>query len=254
MYKLILLDLDGTLLRSDKTISEYSIKTLDVCRQKGMMIGFSTARGESNAKQFIKQVKPEIIISSGGALVTYKENIIYTCMFSESETKTLIKTALSVTDNESEITVDTLNGHYWNYKINPNFSDWGEIIHTNFADFCESSLKICIQINDYSKAQKIAKSVENCTFTRFSDVDWYKYSKQGASKESAIEAIEKTLSILSNDIIAFGDDYVDLEMLKCCGKGIAMGNAIEEVKAAADDVTENNDNDGVAKYLEKWIL
>ena len=55
-------------------------------------------------------------------------------------------------------------------------------------------------------------------------------------------------------MISFGDDYSDIGMLKLCGKGIAMGNAIEEVKRVASDITLTNDEDGVAIYLEKNIL
>jgi len=55
-------------------------------------------------------------------------------------------------------------------------------------------------------------------------------------------------------MIAFGDDENDYEILKYCGKGIAVANAIPMIKEIADDMTESNDNDGVAKYLEKYCL
>ena len=61
------------------------------------------------------------------------------------------------------------------------------------------------------------------------------------------------LKIPTAQMISFGDDYSDIGMLKLCGKGIAMGNAINEVKQAADDITLTNDEDGVAVYLEKII-
>lgn len=60
--------------------------------------------------------------------------------------------------------------------------------------------------------------------------------------------------ITPENIIAFGDDFADIGMLKLCGLGIAMGNAIREVKEIADDVTKSNDEDGVAYYLEKQVL
>ena len=62
------------------------------------------------------------------------------------------------------------------------------------------------------------------------------------------------LHLTLDEIISFGDDYADMEMLQICGRGVAMGNAIEEVKQAADAITDSNDNDGAAKYLEKYIL
>ena len=58
----------------------------------------------------------------------------------------------------------------------------------------------------------------------------------------------------TEEMIAFGDDFNDIGMLKLCGKGIAMGNAIKEVKAVANDITKTNNEDGVAYYLEKNFL
>ncbi|MFQ7550810.1 MAG: HAD family hydrolase [Blautia marasmi] len=63
MFKLIILDLDGTLLHSDKSISQYTINTLEKCRSKGILIGISSTR-ETNAKHFISKINPEVVISS----------------------------------------------------------------------------------------------------------------------------------------------------------------------------------------------
>lgn len=64
----------------------------------------------------------------------------------------------------------------------------------------------------------------------------------------------QALSITVDDIIAFGDDYVDIGMLKLCGVGVAMGNAIDEVKTVADVIIGGNDEDGIAEYLEDMFL
>ena len=56
------------------------------------------------------------------------------------------------------------------------------------------------------------------------------------------------------EIAAFGDDYADIGMLKLCGMGIAMGNAIDAVKETADLVIGSNDEDGIAEYLERYVL
>lgn len=58
----------------------------------------------------------------------------------------------------------------------------------------------------------------------------------------------------TDSIIAFGDDFADMGMLKLCGLGVAMGNAIEEVKNSADLVIGSNDEDGIAAYLEACLL
>ena len=66
---LLLFDLDGTLLRSDKRITERTLQALGRCREKGMMIGVSTSRGEKIAVSFIEELRPDILIASGGAVI-----------------------------------------------------------------------------------------------------------------------------------------------------------------------------------------
>ena len=88
----------------------------------------------------------------------------------------------------------------------------------------------------------------------FSDGYWYKFTKKTATKEKAILEICSACGIKAEEIIAFGDDYADIGMLKLCGKGIAMGNAIKEVKEEADWVIGSNDEDGIAEYLAGNLL
>ncbi len=71
--KLLLFDLDRTLLRSDKTISERTLRALHVCREKGILIGVSTSRSGQNALSFTGKLQPGILITSGGALVKYTD-------------------------------------------------------------------------------------------------------------------------------------------------------------------------------------
>lgn len=85
---------------------------------------------------------------------------------------------------------------------------------------------------------------------RFSDGYWYKFTKKNATKEDAILHMCEVCGITADDIIAFGDDYADIGMLKLCGVGVAMGNAIDEVKEIADCVIGDNDHDGIARYLQ----
>ena len=79
-------------------------------------------------------------------------------------------------------------------------------------------------------------------------------TKKGVTKENAIKIVCDSYKIDLSDVIAFGDDYADIEMLKIAGLGVAMGNAIAEVKEIADVVIGTNDDDGIAKYLENDVL
>lgn len=88
-----------------------------------------------------------------------------------------------------------------------------------------------------------------------SDGNWYQFNKAGAAKETAVLALSERARTPLGQIIAFGDDYVDMAMLKLCGKGIAMGNAISAVKAIAGEVIGSNDEDGAAQFLlERYFV
>ncbi len=256
MSKLLLFDLDGTLLRSDKTISQATLSMLRKCREQGYMIGISTARGEGNAKEFLEAVNPELVIVSGGALVKFHGEIIYQAGFSKEETQNIISTALCIGGEEREIALDTIGSHFWNYKVLPEEQDasWGETIYTNYENFEGAAIKICVEIPKVVYAQQIADCVTDCDCVKFSDGDWYKFSKKQATKENALTNIIKMTGVLLEDAIAFGDDYADIGMLQMCGKGIAMGNAIDEVKKIADEVIGSNDEEGIAKWLEANII
>ena len=201
-YKLLLFDLDGTLLKSDKTISEHTLSVLNKCRSNGLMIGVSTSRSEQNSMEFLSQLFPDILISSGGALV--KQN-----------------------------------------------QSWGDSIYTDFKNFNQTALKMCVEIYDSNAADKLKKTLTDCDCIRFSDGFWYKFTKKGVTKENAIKKICSSCDITPENIIAFGDDLADIGMLKLCGMGIAMGNAIQEVKDIADVVIGTNDNEGIASFLVK---
>lgn len=254
--KLLLFDLDGTLLDNNKNISKRTLAALKDCRDKGMMIGVSTSRSEQNASVFLETLNPDIVISSGGALVKKDNDYIYKAEISAEETRKMIETARKICGDDCEITIDTLEKHYWNYKIDPKKQDksWGDSIYTDFSDFDQPSLKMCVEVFDERKAGALKEALPEFDCIRFSDGFWYKFTKAGVTKEKAIRRICSACGINLTDIIAFGDDFADIGMLQLCGTGIAMGNAIEEVKAIADIVIGTNEEEGIAEYVEKEFL
>ena len=254
--KLLLFDLDGTLLQSDKTISSRTLSVLRKCRESNILIGVSTSRSEQNSLAYLNELMPDILISSGGALVKYKTEYIYKAEFSVEETKAMIDMTRNICGNDCEITIDTIDAHYWNYKIDPKKIDksWGDSIYTDFSDFAECSLKMCVEIFEQDKADKLAQSLSDCDCIRFSDGFWYKFTKKNVTKENAIRKIVEVCGFSTASIIAFGDDYADIGMLELCGTGVAMGNAIDEVKERADIIIGSNDEEGIANFIENKII
>jgi hydroxymethylpyrimidine pyrophosphatase-like HAD family hydrolase len=75
-----------------------------------------------------------------------------------------------------------------------------------------------------------------------------------ATKSKAVAGLARIWGVSQSEIAAFGDDTNDLDMLIYAGAGVAMGNALDEVKAAADYICDTNENDGVAKWIEENVL
>lgn len=254
--RLLLFDLDGTLLDNNKMISKRTLAALTACREKGMLIGVSTSRSEQNSLTFLSELNPDILITSGGALVKRGPEYVYKAEMSPEETKSMIEAARRICGDDCEITIDTITEHFWNYKIDPKKQDesWGDSIYTDFRDFQKASLKMCVEIFDERKAERLKAELAEYDCVRFSDGFWYKFTKAGVTKERAITMICEACKISLTDIAAFGDDFVDIGMLQQCGLGIAMGNAIDEVKKIADIVIGRNDEEGIAEYVEREFL
>ncbi len=246
----LLFDLDGTLLRSDKTISPRTLRALETCRERGIKIGISTNRSEMRAKPFLDQLGPEVIISSGGALVRWAGEIVFRAEFSPGETRRVLDRIQEICGVETEITLDGETVHLWNFKSAPAVTDksWSGSAYCDFAQYTGAALKLCAEITDET-FPRLKAALLDCDCVRFSDDDWCKITKSSATKENAMRELCRASGLTLTEITAFGDDAPDIGMLRLCGLGVAMGNAIPAVKAAADVVIGTTDEDGIARFL-----
>ncbi|MDE6726934.1 MAG: Cof-type HAD-IIB family hydrolase [Oscillospiraceae bacterium] len=250
-YKLIVLDLDGTLLNSKKEITEGNLAVLQKARENGALIAFSTARSEGAMREYIAAVQPDILISNGGALVERNGEVLFNKQLSADSVRHIIKRCFELSEGKCEITIDTDHGYFWNYKPDCDFSRYetpDNVQHSDFMDFSCPAYKVTAEVEREEDARKIAGEIPDCGTLSFRGEIWRRFAHIEATKRNALEHICGKLLIEPKEILAFGDDYNDVEMLELC-TGVAMGNAIPEVKAAAEFVTDTNDNDGVAKFI-----
>lgn len=110
-----------------------------------------------------------------------------------------------------------------------------------------------VELPDYETALEIANK-NCCRLQSYRGENWYAFLPETAGKVQAVRESAKILNLSLNEIVAFGDDKNDMEMLRMCGIGVAVDNAISDVKDIADSVTLSNDEDGVAEWLEKNVL
>ncbi|MBQ1617176.1 MAG: HAD family hydrolase [Ruminococcus sp.] len=247
--ELLLFDLDGTLLDSQKRISAKNLKAIEKCRSRGIMIGIATARSESTCARFTERIKPDLLISNSGALVRLHGKVIYQCSFTPEETAVIVGAGVA---EHRGITVDCEDTTYCNRNIS--FFNEPGMTYTDFSDFARSSFKICIEGADIDFAQRTAELIQDCSWLVFSDCDWFKFSKSNVSKGDALRHVVNSTGIPTAHMTAFGDDFVDVEMIDICGVGIAMENAVDEVKLHADMIIGSNDTDAISEYISRFVL
>ena len=108
--KLIVLDLDGTLLKSDKTVSVVTLDALEQARRAGIKIAFASARSEKAMLPYISAVKPDAVISNGGALAKAGGVEVFNCQLPAESVRHIIKRCFELSDGNCEITIESDHG------------------------------------------------------------------------------------------------------------------------------------------------
>ena len=253
LIKMIVTDLDGTLLRTDKTISEYTKAILHKCRGLGVKIVYASGRGGS-----AQRVAPSELfdgkVTMNGAVAKIGDDIVYSRLIPYQTARPFL---LACRERQIRITSEISGMHYSNFIV----SDfWPHLTNFQIVDFAQHEI-------DAEKIYSPAPTREDIAFIEQLLPDEL-YSvithditgillnimHRDATKAKAVSELARLWGILPEDIAAFGDELNDLDLLAYAGTGVAMGNALDEVKAVADYICDDNDNDGVAKWLEENIL
>ncbi len=251
--KMILTDLDHTLLRSDGSISDYTKQVLKKCQDCGILIVIATARYWIGAERYIKEIQPDYEITTDGTLIHQRGEQIYSCSMNQKDANQIIQD-LREQNPKTEITVASGCQVFWNSH---HISESEKLHKAVFNDYekplrCQIN-KIVAELSDERIAVEIANK-NHCHLQSYRGENWYAFLPEESGKIQAIHELAKLLNLSLSDIVSFGDDRNDMEMLQICGIGVAVSNAVTEVKAIADCVTLSNDEDGVADWIEKNIL
>lgn len=253
MIKLIMTDLDGTLLRSDKSISDYSVSILKKCQSKGIKVIFATARSIQAVTRIFGAFIPDAFIGYGGALALSGDTIIHRVGIPADVSGRLIRECLHTPEITSIFAINE------SVALTNNLSELEakDSSHYQYSDFSSngdlSFLKISATATNPSAVEHIASHFPMCDMLRYTGENLYRFSDRNAVKWSAAKAVAEYFDVSTDALAAFGDDKNDFEMVKYCGMGVAVENAIDEVKAAAKYICGSNDHDGVARWLEEYL-
>ena len=254
MMKMIITDLDDTLLRRDKRISDYTISVLKACQEKGIKVAIATARSKQAASRMLAQFTPDAFIGYGGALVMAGDQVLRRFDIDADVSRQIIRVCQAAPE------ISTVFATSESVALTNDLSvlEGDAFVHYRYDDFSDthnrSFLKISVIANDQAAVERIAAQFPMCDMLRYTGEDLYRFANRDAVKWNAVKALAMHYQIDTDDCVAFGDDVNDLEMVEKCGTGIAVENAIENVKAVAKHICAANENDGVAKWLERHLL
>ena len=250
--KLIVTDLDNTLLRRDKTISNYTVDVFRRVRDRGVLVAFATARDFRFVTEHISPlfgIVPDIIIADNGALARYNGNDLYKRLIPVDAVNTLLSrfdlVRCASTENVYFLSSDYANDHWSIGKKATIITDFSEGVKDD---------ALYLDGNAGNSAADITNGFPEVRAVIYSDVSLVTIVHREATKLNALMAVERALNIMTDEIVAFGDDYSDVDWLSYCYNSIAVANAIDEVKSVANYVCGDCDNDGVAKWLEENLL
>ncbi|MGX6592294.1 HAD family hydrolase [Cetobacterium ceti] len=256
--KAVALDLDGTLLNSKKEVTEKTMKVLKQLKNNGILIIISTGRPYSSIKNLLKELGIEgMVICYNGAKVVNFENdsTIFEIPLEEEYVKRLIeisreeKVHLNLYQDDIWYVEDDENAESQKYKLLTKLIPQKK----DFESFDSYEMTKTLYVGENKKLKEIEKILKeefgNEVYLAFSQKFLLEILNKKVNKGSALLYVLEQYGISKDECMAFGDAINDIEMLTCVKYGIAMGNAMDEVKKIARDITKSNDEDGVAKYI-----
>ena len=247
MIKAVIVDLDGTLLRKDQSVSEFTLGTLRKCREKGIKVMVATARPRRSSRMYTDIIDFDAMTFSNGARVICGGRMTDIAVPFENVAQTL--DALSGFVN-TRITLETGDNAFSNRDV----GDFPTVVVEDLLKVAktEKVLKVVAHIPDDPDVVKI-KLPEELYFS-VSGGYYMQIMNRDATKWNGVKAMLDYFGIAPAEAAYFGDDFDDIEPIRHCGVGVTSANAIDEVKAVADHVTVSNNEDGVAKFIEGMIL
>lgn len=267
MYKMLALDVNGTLLTDQKELTPEVVNAIRKAHQAGVKIVLCTERSYDGVVKIAHDIGNQFIdyaVCFNGALVKdaqthttlsrvnlTKEDLSYLYLLSE-------RAGCSV-HFDDEHSIYTPNQHIGKYTIQEAYFNNAPLYYRNVYNLPENFVPSkAIFSEEKFKLDHFIKQLPKEFFSRFhaakSGPNFFEILNSTASKGNALHSLCERLDIDQQDVLAIGDQENDLSMLRFAGKSIAMGNADKAVLEHTDEATGTNNENGVATAIEKYLL
>lgn len=267
-YRLIVLDLDGTILDSRGEMSPKLRRTIMAVKTAGIQVTLATGRRVVRTLPWAKDLNITLPIISHNGAVVIEPNQQKVCYWQGIPLKTANQLINELSLRQMPYLVysgqdygDTgyLPEQYHSKKMHLLTYVDDQITITKKIGLVSDPIKISV-LDESSKTDVLLSSLGrykdhiNMIVYRSEKYTGIDFLRKGCSKASGVRYIAEKQKINMAQVLAIGDDYNDLEMIKEAGLGVAMANAPTQVRQAADYVALSNDQDGAADILQKFCL
>ena len=255
-YKAIFSDIDGTLLNSEHKITPATEQAIKAVIAKGIPFIPVSARPPYAITPYTNQLDTQqAIICYSGALILDKNLTALYSVILEQDDLLQLNTLLN---DFNHLSINYYSGLDWFSNDLNNYwtmqeSDITGLTAKPVPDSLTEVHKILVMgeaAEIQTLEQKLKQTLSQLSIHRSKD-EYLEIMNKAATKAKAIRFMENHLNINAQDVIAFGDNFNDLDMLQYAGLSIAMGNAPDKIKQAAKEVTSSNDEDGIALVLNR---
>ncbi|GAE35408.1 Cof-type HAD-IIB family hydrolase [Halalkalibacter akibai] len=259
---LIALDLDGTLLSDEKTISKRNKEAIAKARENGHIVCISTGRPYRASNQYYQELNLNTpIVNFNGAFVHHPLDQSFGIHHSPLDLKTA-KTVIETCEafNVSNIMVEIIDDFYLRHLdevlVNTFSAGQSPVEHGNLLHILkEDPTCVLIHPQDHHVNQLRELLVDahaEVIDQRVWGAPWnmIEIVKAGMNKAVGLQKVADFYNIPKERVIAFGDEDNDFEMIEWAGQGVAMANGIPQLKQLANSITFSNEEDGIAVYLE----
>ena len=264
--RLIALDIDGTLTNDQKEITADTLKTLLACQQNGICVALASARPAPGLyldrdRLQLKRYHGILMSYNGGCITDAADDrVLSKTAMDMEETRAILRRLeqLDVTvilDDGKQFYVTDADGYKVQYECWNNRMSCTEV--PNLADFLSfAPVKLLLSVLpeklEAVRSQTAAFLPESLITVQTSPF-YFEIIPRSIDKGKGLLAICNALGIDPSQSMAFGDSENDIPMIRAAGIGVAMGNAAENVRAAADYVTASNNEDGIAEAIRRFI-
>ncbi len=270
MYKLIASDIDGTLINSKFEITQYTKEVIRAAINKGVHFALASGRIYGSAKVYASQLELDsAVLCCNGAVA--KSGLDGKLIFGDPLNKKSCRELFELfikdgtffqfygeeTFYAPEETATAKAFLQWNKDLPPADRIPIEIVKDPFEALDREPIYKIFIISEGDKQRAYHKALlqgRTDVDVTSSAVNNYEITNHTATKANGVMKYGATLGIKPEEIICIGDNLNDEAMIRAAGLGIAMGNAVPEIKNIAKYITDTCDNDGVAKAIEKFIL